>query len=272
MINRFRTIEYSLPALEVEGLRFITVKTPNLLGRGDITVYVPADHIDDSATSLPVVTLLHGVYGSHWAWAFKGGAHRTAARLIAQGAIQPMVIAMPSDGLYGDGSAYLPHSGRDFESWILHDVHDALAAAGLPIDSQSPRFIAGLSMGGYGALRLAALHPQHYSAASGMSSVTHINQFSSLIEEPVSQFGLARQEQSLSELIIRHSASLPPIQFDCGTEDPFIESNRELHRALDAAGVQHTYLEYPGGHEWAYWDEHLQDTLLFFESVLGSWP
>ena len=48
------------------------------------------------ALSLPLVLLLHGVYGSHWAWAFKGGAHRTAQRLIDAGAIPPLVLAMPS--------------------------------------------------------------------------------------------------------------------------------------------------------------------------------
>ena len=44
---------------------------------------------------LPIVTLLHGVYGSHWSWAYQGGAHLTAAELMRQGSICPMVLVMP---------------------------------------------------------------------------------------------------------------------------------------------------------------------------------
>ena len=63
----------------------------------------------DGKDNVPLVMLLHGVYGSHWAWSRKGGAHHTAARLIEQGQIPPMVLAMPSDGLWGDGSGYIQH-------------------------------------------------------------------------------------------------------------------------------------------------------------------
>ena len=84
---------------------------------------------------LPLVILLHGVYGSHWCWSLKGGAHRTADHLVRTGQIRPMVLAMPSDGLWGDGSGYLPHNARNFERWILDDVPKAVAEA-LPPDER----------------------------------------------------------------------------------------------------------------------------------------
>ena len=75
--------------------------------------------------------VLHGVYGSHWAWAAKAGAHRIAATLIDDNEIPPIALAMPSDGLFGLGSGYVRHSGGDFARWILDEV-PWLAAQALP--------------------------------------------------------------------------------------------------------------------------------------------
>jgi hypothetical protein len=99
--TRFATIDLSDPVYEWEHLRFLTFKSPVLRGRGDVTLFVPLD--SENAQNLPMVVLLHGVYGSHWNWALKGGAHRTAQAMIAGGEISPMVLVMPSDGLWGDG-------------------------------------------------------------------------------------------------------------------------------------------------------------------------
>lgn len=68
----FRTTELSNPTFAPENLRFITVKTPNLRGRGDICVFIPP--LND-LHNVPLVLLLHGVYGSSWVWALKGGVH-----------------------------------------------------------------------------------------------------------------------------------------------------------------------------------------------------
>ena len=77
----FRSIELSDPRIPVDGLRFATLKSPALRQRADVTWYATPGA--ETATDLPIVVLLHGVYGSHWAWAMKGDAHRTAARLVA---------------------------------------------------------------------------------------------------------------------------------------------------------------------------------------------
>jgi hypothetical protein len=64
---------------------------------------------------------------------------------------------MPSDGLWGDGSGYVPHASQDFERWIVDEVPVATRIAVPACDDASPIFIAGLSMGGFAALRLNAL-------------------------------------------------------------------------------------------------------------------
>ena len=126
-----------------QGLDFITVKSNALKQRADITVYTPSN----LETVTPLVILLHGVYGSHWAWAMKGNAHITAQSLIETGKIKPMILAMPSDGLYADGSGYVPHRTVNYERWIVEDVVEVLKEQYAQITDESPIFIAGLSMG-----------------------------------------------------------------------------------------------------------------------------
>jgi S-formylglutathione hydrolase FrmB len=264
--SQFRTIEISDPRFEAEGLRWVTVKSRALGHRADLTLNVP--RLAAPKQDVPVVILLHGVYGSHWAWALKGGAHRTAANLIGKGEIPAMVLAMPSDGLWGDGSGYLPHRTQDFEKWILEDVPAAVRESVPETSARSALFISGLSMGGFGALRLAGKFPERFKAAGGHSSMTHFNQFPLFVEEPLERYACSAENESVVEALLRNKSSLPPLRFDCGSEDPLIEHNRELSRALKKAGVRHLYEEYPGGHSWGYWETHLADMLRFFAAQL----
>ncbi len=264
--SRFRTIQVSSPEYTHDGLHFITVKTPHLRGRGDITVYLPDG---EDYTAIPMVVLLHGVYGSHWAWALRGGVHRVAQRLMGQGKLQPMALVMPSDGLFGDGSGYLPHSSKDFESWIVEDVPAAVQEAFPFVQSQvAGMCITGLSMGGYGALRLGAKYPNLYRGFSGHSSITQLSELGYFVEEPL---GLYRQtdpeEENILVQLVKNQNNLPPFRFDCGLDDNLLEANRVLHKALVAKRIAHTYEEYPGGHEWPYWTKHIESTLLFFNSL-----
>ena len=72
-MEEFRTTEISDPKFESDNLRFITVKSKNLKGRGDICVFVPPMQ---NVENLPLVILLHGVYGSAWVWSKKAGVHQ----------------------------------------------------------------------------------------------------------------------------------------------------------------------------------------------------
>ena len=262
----FRTIDISDPRFEAEGLRHVTVKSPSLRGRADLTVWAPA-----GVRPVALVVLLHGVYGSHWCWALKGGAHRTAGRLIDAGVVPPLALAMPSDGLRGDGTAYMRHGdGTDYERWILDEVPLAARAALPSLDAAAPLCLAGLSMGGFGALRLGARHATRVRAVSGHSSMTHFDQMARFVEEDPVSFGTSVAEASALDAIIAAGAHLPRLRFDCGLDDELLELNRELHRALEARAIDHTYEEFPGGHTWPYWEAHLDDTLRFFGEALRS--
>jgi putative tributyrin esterase len=262
----FRTIELSYPRFEKDGLRFITVKSKQLKGRGDICVFIPEGM--DANASLPVVILLHGVYGSAWSWAFNGGVHLTAARLMGEGKIPPMILAMPSDGLWGDGSAYLPHHGLDFEKWIGHDVPAVLSECFSAVNNDSAFFISGLSMGGFGAMKIGVKY-HRFKAVSAHSSLTHLEQMSLFAEEDLQNYRQADPvEEDVFQTIRKHRDQLPKLRFDCGTEDELLPYNRRLHDQLTAAGIEHFYEEFPGGHQWAYWEQHVQDSLLFFAKNL----
>jgi len=263
----FRTIEYSDPALTEPGFTFVTVFSRALGHRADITFYAPPDSED--AADLPIVLLLHGVYGSHWAWAFKGAAHSTLAELVASGAVPPMVLAMPSDGLWRDGSGYVRHREQDFERWIVDEAPLAARMAVPACSERSPLLIAGLSMGGFAALRLIGKYPDRFRAASAHSAITEASQLDALVA-PGSRREWSTDPADTSVLGALRGAStpLPPVRFDCGRDDNLLATNRALHEALEMAGIAHDYAEHGGGHDWPYWRRHLADTLLFFGEVL----
>ena len=261
----FRTIEISNPDYTEPGVSFVTVKSPALRRRADLSCYVPRGI---KTAGLPLVILLHGIYGSHWAWLFKGGAHRVLDRLIEHEGLPPMMLAMPSDGLWGDGSGYLNHLDARYSDWIVNEV-PAAAALVEPNIASGKMFIAGLSMGGYGAMRLGALHADKFSAISAHSSATHINQWLAVVEQSSQAYNLDEQHPlQVIECLKANAHRLPPLRFDCGSNDILIEHNRQLHLNLETAGVEHLYEEFPGEHDWTYWHEHLADSLRFFTKHL----
>lgn len=260
LLQRFHTIELSDPAFERDGLRCAMVKSAALRRRGDVSLWIP-----QAPAIGTLLILLHGVYGSHWSWAFKAGAHLIAQRMIASGEIEPLVIAMPSDGLGRDGSGYLrwPEPGPDVERWIVEEVPAIARHAAPALVPEARIAIAGLSMGGFGALRLGAKYPDRFCAIAAHSAITDVDELASFVEEPLSDYLACAPRDELSALywMRKNKAALPPLQFDCGLDDPLLESNCRLADALNAEGIPHRFSMHPGGHDWPYWQHHFADTL-----------
>jgi len=262
-MKSFRTVELSDDAFE-NGLRFLTIKTPNLNGRGDICLFIP--DVEKGITDLPIHILLHGVYGSAWIWALKGGAAKTAKQLITRGQIKPAIIAMPSDGLWGDGSAYFSHHGNNFDQWIVNDVPLAIKENIPEAGKHSPLCIGGLSMGGYGAIMLGARYPEKFKAISGHSSLTKLEQMSQFVEEPLIEYTKNCDFPNVIDALKANKDRLPRLRFDCGKTDNLIEPNRLLHKELKEHNIEHEFNEFEGGHEWSYWQKHVEKSFLFFDS------
>lgn len=264
----FQDVELSRPGFSPTGIHFLTFFSPALRGRGEVTIYLPAGQ--DEAEAVPLVLLLHGVFGNHLAWPYQGGAHLVAQRMIWAGEIRPMGLAMPSDGLDGRGTGYVNTPERAFEDWIAEDVPGCVAEQ-FPCFRGGPLLIGGLSMGGFGALRIGAKHPGRFRAVSGHSSATEFEQIRPFVDAGRNDYSqLEEGDLTVLYWMKRHRGRLPGVRFDCGLDDHLVEHNRALHAALEAENIPHDYREFPGAHTWNYWHEHLADTLRFFDAALSA--
>jgi len=245
--------------------RFLTASSSRLGGRADITLLLPPVELVRRPVSLMIV--MHGLFGSHWNWLALGGLGDLAHYMWRQGVLPPLVIALPSDGLRGDGTGYLPTHDGDYESWILEDVPAAVANDTRLTDPSAPILLAGNSMGGYGALRMAAEHPHRVVAASAHSPITRFEtlaRYSKALPRP------SRTPPRLGDILGPDS---PPFRFDCGSGDELLGEVRALHDQLVSRGVAHGYEERPGGHDWMYWSGAIAQSLRFFADILrGTAP
>lgn len=250
-----------------DGLREVTVFSRSLNRRADITVYVPPGL--DARARLPLIILLHGVYGSHWSWSRSGHAHLVLQKMIDGGEIAPVMLAMPSDGLFGIGSGYVARPGmEDAERWIIDEVPE-VAALVHPHVRGAGIGLAGLSMGGWAALRLAARHGTRVRCAFGLSPLTAIADVAGYAEEwhrvahapPV-------DDPELLPLLVRERDTMPPIAISCGRDDALIADVRRLRDGLHAAGMRPDYTESPGGHTWGLWRRELPVVLRFLDAHL----
>ena len=262
---RFRTIEQSDPQFETAALRYLTVKSPSLKGRVDVSVFIPKQAIDQE--NIPVIVLLHGVYGSHWAWTMKGGAHLTLEKLIAQGEVTPFILVMPSDGLWGDGIGYVPHAYQNVEAWIGNELPQLIRQTIGEVSELSKFYISGLSMGGYGAFRVGVKYASIYHGISSHSSITDIHQMEKFVEEDWTFWDKLNEEGAIAKLMSECASNLPPIRFDCGSDDLLFQANQLLHQDLIEAGIIHEYEELEGGHNWMYWQKNVKRTFRFFHHI-----
>ncbi|MDJ0922874.1 MAG: alpha/beta hydrolase-fold protein [Henriciella sp.] len=263
-MNRFRTIEISNPAYTPPNIHFITVQAPALGRRGDMLVYCDPSTAPDA----PVIILLHGVYGSAWAWLFAGGVHTVYERLRAQEGLSEFVLVMPSDGLAEDGSGYFNRDDAQYRNWIVEDVRSAALNVFASVTDQSRVYLTGLSMGGYGALRLGALHPDVFTAMSAHSPITRLGDFDHFTQDPPNR-ALQEDAQTLDliPLLTSDPDRLPPFRFDCGRSDILFKSCQSLSQGLRAAGMAHQFDTPGGGHDWTYWHENIARSFRFFDQI-----
>ncbi|GEA13678.1 alpha/beta hydrolase-fold protein [Alteromonas sp. KUL49] len=257
-------VEKSNSQFTQENVTRLTLHSSHTARRHDITVYAKGE----LSPNTPMIVLLHGVYGSHWVWMELGGAHYVYERLKKQG-LQDFVLVMPSDGGLWDGSGYLPlrYLGN-YEQWIMDDVIQGVTSLIPCLTEQSPVYLSGLSMGGYGTLRLGAKYPERFAGLSAHSSVTSLEDLQQFIELPIDEYHSEdSREPDLLHWFNKNKENIPPLRFDCGVDDTLHQSNVALHNALTSLGIPHSVEFFPGGHEWAYWHEHLEQTLWFFNDI-----
>jgi S-formylglutathione hydrolase FrmB len=257
-------VEKSNSAYTQENTTTLTLYSSFLGKRENITIY----HSKHLSNNTPIIVLLHGVYGAHWVWMELGGAHLVYEQLKQQG-LNDFVLVMPSDGSLWEGSGYLPLTQHgDFERWIVEDVINGVIENIDGLSQQSNVYICGLSMGGYGALRLGAKYPEKFKGISAHSSVTSLDDLQTFIENPITDYQCDfEQEAELNFWFDKNAKSLPPIRFDCGESDDLFQSNLLLCESLDSLGVNYKFEALTGSHEWPYWHKNLAKTLWFFDKI-----
>ena len=225
---------------------------------------------DEQQGPFPVFYLLHGLSDDYTVW-----QRRTSIERYVDGL--PLIVVMPDDGrgFYCDAE-----QGFAYETAIIQDLIGLVDRMFFTRAERSGRCIGGLSMGGYGAIKLALKFPHLFCSAVSHSGALH---FAHDDPDPENPFGAEfrrvtgehpaggpNDPYTLAEQIDR--GQLPALRIDCGVDDFLIEPNRRLHRHLEQLGVPHEYAEYPGAHDWAYWDTHVQEAIAFFARELGLEP
>ncbi len=256
--------EQSNPVYSRPNTQTLTLNSSYLNRRQDVTIYNPYSDAKD----LPVILLLHGVYGNNWVWMDLGGVHLVYEQLRRQG-LSEFVLVMPSDGGIWEGSAYLPlgRSG-DFEKWIIDDVLSAVQDTVSSVSAESNLYITGLSMGGYGALRLGCKYAHMFKGISAHSSITKISDMAHFTQQDLNSYQTANiNESDILYWCQQNKEQLPPLRLDCGKQDPLFNSNQDFSNTLCEASIKHQFDIYEGDHDWVYWHQHIATTMKFFDAI-----
>jgi putative tributyrin esterase len=204
--------------------------------------------------------LLHGLSDDYTIWLRRSRIEWHVREL-------PLMVVMPDGyrGFYTDnaqGPAYAKYMAEELTAFVERTFPAKRTRGG--------RCISGLSMGGYGALRLALGYPEVFASAHSHSgALLHGGKAYSRAKSAEFHrvFG-SRPEGTEHDLLhlarqAKQRKSLPRLRIDCGREDFLIDDNRQFHRELEQMKLPHKYEEFAGGHDWDYWEQHIRTAVMF---------
>ena len=215
----------------------------------------------------PVLYLLHGLSDDHTMWSRRSNVERHVADL-------PLIVVMPDGGrgFYCDAA-----EGFAYETAIARDLVEYIDTVFNTRAERGGRCIGGLSMGGYGAVKLALRFPERFVSAHSHSGALGFGhgfwkenaEFRRIVGP--AEIGGPHDLHRLAEDAAAQGPSFPwpALRLDCGGDDFLIEDNRSFHAHLEKLQVPHEYQEYPGAHTWDYWDRHIVEAIAFHARHLG---
>ncbi|HYR57071.1 MAG TPA: alpha/beta hydrolase family protein [Chthoniobacteraceae bacterium] len=214
----------------------------------------------------PTLYLLHGLSDDHTMW-----MRRTSIERYAAAKNLAVVVPAVARSYYQNMA-----SGPKYWTFIGEEL-PALCRSWFPLSAaREDNFAAGLSMGGYGALRLGLAYAKKFAAVASFSGALDLARLERDLGKTdvridraewtaiFGERGVAGTDANLFPLVERAAKSrepLPRIFISCGAEDSLLDGSRAFHTHLDRLGVAHTYEESPGTHEWGYWDRQIQRAL-----------
>jgi S-formylglutathione hydrolase FrmB len=221
----------------------------------------PSDQ--DKSVPLPVVYLLHGYSGKYSDWVKNAPA-------VQQLVEQYHLMVVCADG--NVSSWYLDSpilSDWKYETYISTELVEWVDSHYNTIKDRSGRAIAGLSMGGHGALYNAFRHQDTFGAAGSTSGGVDFRSFPNKWKIANVLGTYAEHPENWEKNTVINSVDLLTagklaLIIDCGTEDVFYMVNCSLHDLLLQQKIPHDFYTRPGGHNWAYWSSSIKYQLLFF--------
>jgi S-formylglutathione hydrolase FrmB len=229
-------------------------------------VLFPSDYA--RGRRFPVLYLLHGLYGDYKNWDTKTHLESAAASV-------PFLIVTPdADDSWYTNSAVKAED--KFEDYIAKDLISEVDSKYRTIREKRARAITGLSMGGYGAVKLSLKYPELFAFAGSLSGAFDAAQnlddlrpeFRAKLLEVFGNPGSKTRTENDVFLLLKSSRSTPYFYMACGADDFFLGTNRAFVAELSNRKIPYEYHETPGGHTWEYWDSQLISMLQAVERSL----
>lgn len=211
----------------------------------------------------PVLYLLHGMSDDHTIWMRRTSIERYVAPL-------GIAVIMPAV----NKSFYLDMAQGDRYGEFISQELPAIAHSFFPLsEKREETFVAGLSMGGYGAFLLALSNPKKFAAAASLSGALNIagiaernevarKDFYERVFGPIDKIpGSDIDLMHLAAKLAKKGGPLPRLYQCCGTEDFLYADNLKFKAHIKKLPYEYKYEEGPGEHEWGYWDTNIQKAI-----------
>ncbi|MDD2538798.1 MAG: alpha/beta hydrolase-fold protein [Bacteroidales bacterium] len=264
----------SLPA-QARGTYVVDSMESQILGEMRCyAVYLPQSYHTDNAKEYPVLYLLHGAGGNWRDWSRFGNVARIADQLMNAGESREMIIVMPDAGTtlmtYFNGGTW------NFQDHFFQEFMPAVETRYRIRPGKESRAIAGLSMGGQGAVMYGCHRPDLFSVVYAMSAYLYRMELSAFnMENPVHRDIQQRVEDNnavkyihnLTEEQARELSSLTWI-IDCGDDDFTYAANVEFSLAMKEKGIPLQVRIFDGAHSWDYWQASLRRALPYISAIL----
>lgn len=217
--------------------------------------------------AFPTLYLLHGSYGDCTDWSLRTSVERYAQE-------KGLAVVMPS----GENSCYTAMAmGEDYLTYIGQEL-PAFTRKLFPLSrSRAQTYIAGLSMGGYGAYRVGLAFPETFGSIASLSGALDMQALQAGTESHTQKMDphykkaifedSSRINGTQNDLVyllrgqIDGGGPLPALYMNCGTEDFILAANESFYAAATALGAKIRYEKFPGAHDWTFWDAHIQNVL-----------
>ncbi len=238
----------------------------------NVSVIIPGDTAQVQQQPYQSLYLLHGILGSELDWL-------TGTRIRRYAEEKNIAIFMPA----GENSSYLNYEQRsaNYTRFVGEELVDITRQMFNLSKERKDTYIAGLSMGGYGALVVGLTYHQTFSQIGALSAALMNNRTDFAEEDSQAPFFFKQkffeatfdnQKQEkvdpliMVENLVRSKRNLPYIYIACGKADFVLADNHKLEAHLHKLGVDHLYVEDEGGHDWDFWDKYIKLYLDFLSS------